>query len=52
MFPWLGFKGLQGANALTNKVLSSATKKKGFVRLRPGVNVIKRSSFVADDEAK
>ncbi len=51
VFPWLGFKGLQGANTLTNKVLSSATKKKGYARLRPVVNVIKHFSFVVDDEA-
>jgi hypothetical protein len=31
---------------------ASVTKEKSFTRLRPGVNVIKLFSFVADNKAK
>ena len=40
-----------GTNALAYLASSSAAKEKSFIRLTPGVNVIKRFSFVDDDEA-
>jgi len=40
---------LVGANTLA---YFGPTKKGGFVRLTPGVNIMKLFSFIADDEAK
>jgi len=39
-------------NALAYLATASVTKEKGFIRLTPGVNVIKLFYFIADDEAK
>ena len=38
--------------ASTNALAYSSMTKKSFVRVTPGVNVIKLVSFIADDEAK
>ncbi len=39
-------------NTLAYLARASVMEKKGFMTSTPGVNVIKRFSFVADDEAK
>jgi hypothetical protein len=39
----------QGSSLFCHSVV---TKKKSFIMLTPGVNVIKPFSFIADDEAK
>ncbi len=45
-------KFLPGANTPAYLALSLAMKKKGFITLTPGVNVIKLFFFVTDDKAK
>jgi hypothetical protein len=50
MLYWSG-KGLPGINTLAYLASSSVMKKKGFITLTPGVNVMKLFSFAADDEA-
>ncbi len=46
----LGWK--QIAKYKHSSLVGSVTKKKSFIRLTPGVNVLKLFSFIADDEAK
>jgi hypothetical protein len=48
----LSWKGLPRTNTLAYLTSLSSTKKKVFVTLTPGVNVIKLFFFIADDEAK
>jgi hypothetical protein len=44
------FPGVERASLLRKNV--NDVMKKCFITLRPGVNVIKLFSFIADDEAK
>jgi hypothetical protein len=46
------WKGLPGRNTLAYFSSLSVAKKQVFITLTTGVNVIKRFSFAADDEAK
>jgi hypothetical protein len=54
MFPAnvrLDWKVIASTNTLAYLASSTVTKEKSFIRLTPGVNVLKLFSFVTDDEA-